>query len=248
MEFMMNTGYDTFAALYRKSGYNIELFERNVDAINYVARDFSPGTHAIEYRRFLDDLTADNPDAWRRLRESRAARRRAAGQPALSTFTADELNHIVQTTSDIREIRRLTETMNNASAGSLMERWVNHHIFKLPVGQKPPRLRVRVIDNPDLEIYRDRVSDFFLQADNSIWDVKIYRSGDLVDFDQLHDYSEILEAGSVFLPDGTELSVKTVNYIFADINAAQANRTWIQVQSGADVWYLDDLGDLKLLQ
>jgi len=247
MQFLIDAGYDTFSALYRHSGYNIVRFEENLDALTDIARRLPAGQAEVEYRRFLDRLRNNDPTALRELRDARNARRVAAGRPPIRSYSPAELDDIVRTTSDIREIRRLAAQMDNSTAGSLFERWVNHYVFHQPVGAPRSRLTVRRGDNLHLNLQRDRSSDFFLNDDGSLWDAKIYQSGGEVDVFQLDDYRRLEEAGSVITADGQRRNVTSINYLFSDRAAAEANRSLLHVQGGAEAWFIDDHGVLRHL-
>ena len=177
------------------------------------------------------------------------ARRAAAGRPLLRSFSAAELDEIVRTTPDIRQIRRLAAEMDNSSAGSLFERWVNRHVFGEQIGAPRTRLRVRSADNPHMEpLWQDRVSDVYYQPDGSVWDAKIYQSGSEIDAAQLDDYRKMEEASFVINADGQRQRVKSINYIFSDRAAAEANKATLHVQGGAEAWFIDDNGLLQHLQ
>jgi hypothetical protein len=247
MHFLIDAGYDTFTTVYRHSGYNIVRFEENLDALTYIARRFPSGHAAVEYRRFMDRLRNSDPAALRELRNARNARRAAAGLPSIRSYTAVELDDIVRTTSDIREIRRLASQMDNSTAGSLFERWVNHYVFHQPVGTSRARLSVRRSGNPHLELQRDRSSDFFIDNDGSLWDAKLYQSGGEIDVYQLDDYRKLEEADFVITTDGRQRNINSIRYIFSDRTAAETNVTLLRVQGGAEAWYIDDHGKLRYL-
>jgi len=158
-----------------------------------------------------------------------------------------QLDELVRTTSDIREIRRIASQMDNSTAGSLFERWVNHYVFHQPVGTSRARLSVSRANNPHVGLELNRSSDFFLEADGSIWDAKIYRSGGEIDVYQLDDYRRMAKRRKVIASDGREIKVKSINYIFGDRAAAEANLSLLHVQGGAEVWFIDDLGVLQHL-
>jgi hypothetical protein len=241
--FMLEAGYDTFAALYRHAGYDLARFEEYLDALADLAHGAAGGLTPADYRRFLDRLRDGDTAAYRELRNAVNARRTAAGLRPVRTFMAAELDEIVRTTPDIRRVRELAAEMDNSSAGSLFERWANHYVFHRPVGSPRPRLSVRQADNPRLELWSDRTSDFWLDEDGSLWDAKIYRSAAEVDYWQAYDYDVMLEAGWVTTTDGRRVQVRSVNYLFSDRAAAQNNRL-----VDADVWYIDDDGIPQVLR
>lgn len=154
------------------------------------------------------------------------------------------LNNYVRKTPDIKAVRRAAASMNNARAGSLFERWVNHYIFREPVGTRPIRLRVPQELNEMLDLERTRISDYYLSADGTIWDAKIYLSAGEVSYEQAADYAKMLEQGWVWVDVGKRETVTGVGYIFATREAAEANRTLAHVAGTAEVYYIDDLGEL----
>ena len=143
---------------------------------------------------------------------------------------------------------KLAAQMDNGSAGSLFERWVNKQVFGRQIGASRTRLRVRMADNPHLEpLWQDRVSDVYLQADGSVWDAKIYQSGSEIDVAQLDDYRKMEEAGFVINGDGQRQTIRSINYIFSDRAAAEANKATLHVQGGVEAWFVDDQGVLQHL-
>jgi hypothetical protein len=158
-----------------------------------------------------------------------------------------QLDEIVRKTPDIRELRKLAAKLDNATAGSLFERWVNRYVFRNRSGLRRTRLTVRVKDNPNLGLGRDRSSDVYIEADGSVWDAKIYRSRKEIDVYQLDDYRKMEEAGFVLTPQGKRQRVQEINYVFSDQAAAEVNRSLVQVQGGAEVWFINDEGMLMHL-
>jgi hypothetical protein len=248
IRFMLDTGYDTFSALYRHAGYDFARFEEYLQAIEDLAQRMPAAKRAVEYRRLLDRLAAGEPTAVAELRTAANTRRAAAGTPLIRSFTAVELDEIVRTTPDIRDIRRLSEQMDNSTAGSLFERWVHSHVFGRRPGTQRIRLRVRSAENPHMDqLWQDRVSDVYLESDGTVWDAKIYRTSGEIDAFQLDDYRKMEEAGFVIDGAGVRRNVSSINYIFSDRAAAEANRSLIHVQAGGEAWFVDDRGILKHL-
>lgn len=249
MRFITETNYETFSALYRHSNYDFARFEENLQALEDLAQKIPVDQRAVEYQRLLDRLASGDATAAEELRRAVNARRAAAGRPLLRSFSAAELDEIVRTTPDIRQIRRLAAEMDNSSAGSLFERWVHKYVFDKQIGAPRTRLRVRNADNPHLAepLWQDRVSDVYYQPDGSVWDAKIYQSGSEIDVAQLDDYRKMEEAGFVINADGQRQRVSSINYIFSDRAAAEANKTTLHVQGGAEAWFIDDKGILRHL-
>ena len=248
MRFMADTSYETFSALYRHGNYDFGRFEENLQALEDLAQKIPVDQRAVEYQRLLDRLNNGDRAAAEELRNAVNARRTAAGQPLIRSYSAAELDEIVRTTSDIRQIRKLAAQMDNSSAGSLFERWVNKHVFGQQSGAPRTRLRVRTADNPHLEpLWQDRVSDVYYQPDGSVWDAKIYQSGSEIDVAQLDDYRKMEEAGFVINGDGQRQKINSINYIFSDHAAAEANKATLHVQGGAEAWFIDDNGILQHL-
>ena len=157
------------------------------------------------------------------------------------------LNDYVRKTPNIKTVRRAAAKMNNARSGSLFERWVNHYVFHEPVGTAPKRLRVPLDLNEALDLDSTRISDFYIDADGTVWDSKIYLSAGEVSYDQVADYERMLEQGWVWTAVGERTPVTGLGYIFATREAALANRSLVHVAGGAEVYYIDDLGQLVLL-
>jgi hypothetical protein len=249
IRFLIDANYDTFSALYRSSRYDFARLEEGLDAIDDIVQRLPADRRALEYRRLLDRLVAEDPAAAEQLRNATNARRAARGAPLIRSYTAAELDEIVRTTPDIREIRRLAAEMDNSSAGSLFERWVHRYVFDQQVGARRTRLLVRNGDNPHLErLFHDRVSDIYYGPDGGVWDAKLYRSAGDIDIEQLTDYRRMLEGGYVITPGGQRLAVNEINYVFSDRAAAEANLSTLHVEGDAQAWYIDDAGVLKLLQ
>jgi hypothetical protein len=241
--FLIDAGYDTFSALYRHSGYDLARFEESLDALADIGRTTSGPLNPADYRRFLDRLRDGDTTAYRELRDAVNARRATAGLRPIRTFAAAELDEIVRTTPDIRRIRELAAQMDNSSSGSLFERWANHYVFHRPVGSPRPRVSVNWQDNPHLQLFGNRrTSDFYLGEDGSLWDTKIYQYGGDVGYWQVDDYLRMEEAGWVITTDGRRVEIRSINYLFSDRAAAEVNHA-----IGADIWYIDDIGNVQLL-
>jgi hypothetical protein len=248
MRFLIDANYDTFSALYRTSRYDFARLEENLGAIEDLMQRIPADQRAVAYQRFLDRLAREDPAALGELRNAVNTRRAAAGLPLVRSYSAAELDEIVRTTSDIREIRRLASQMDNSSAGSLFERWASRYVFDRDVGMRRTRLVVRAVDNPHLgPMWRDRISDVYYHPDGSVWDAKLYQSAGEIDVFQLDDYRKMEEAGFVITGDGQRLPVKSINYLFSDRAAAEANLSTIHVQGGAEAWFIDDSGVLQHL-
>jgi len=172
------------------------------------------------------------------------------GRPAPRSYSDAELDKIARTTPDIRRIRQLASGMNSGNAGSLFERWASQFAFFEKQGARS-RLFVKRGENVGLDLERSRSSDFFVHEDGSIWDAKIYQRGEKVDVYQLDDYRKMEEAGFIITTDGEGRQVKrqvnSINYLFADADAAKVNKSLIQVQGGGQVYFIDDRGLLQLL-
>jgi len=152
----------------------------------------------------------------RDLRDAVNNRRLAVGLKPMRTMTASELDEIVSKTPDIKQIRDIAAGLDNTSAGSLFERWSNRYVSHRPVGAERPRLFVAGKDNPSLEMWRDRTSDFYLEADGSVWDTKMYRPGTEVDVVQLDDYRKMEELGYIITSDGTRREVTAIRCLFSE--------------------------------
>lgn len=247
MNFLLDAGYETFSSIYRYARYDIARFEEYLDALSDIARNMPAQQFDIAYRRFLDRLRDEDAGAFQRLRDALNARRRASGQGTLRSYTQQEIDEIVEETSDIQEIRELAGQMDNNSSGMLFERWVHRYVFGRQLQVPQTRLAVRQADNAHIDLFRDRSSDFFLEDDGSLWDAKIYQSGSEIDVWQLEDYYQMEVADFVVTGNNQRVSVESVNYIFSNRAAAETNRSLLHVQAGAEAWYIDDAGMLHHL-
>ena len=249
MRFLANTGYETFSALYRHSNYDFVRFEEHLHALEDIAQKIPVDQRAVEYQRLIDKLTHGDTAAMEELRSAVNARRAAAGKPLLRSFSAAELDEIVDKTADIKKIRELARDMDPSTRGSLFERWSNRYVFK-----NKNKVRVRKADNAHLEDFEGglladlhREMDHYDAATGEIWDTKIYDKYTVPDREQLHDYRIMEEAGQIKAADGRMLPINDVNYLFSDIEAARAHASLIRVEGGGSVWYIDDHGLLQLL-
>ena len=249
MRFVSEANYETFSALYRHSNYDFARFEENLQALEDLVQKIPVDRRTVEYQRLLDRLRDGDLATLEELRQAVNARRAAAGSPLIRSFSAAELDAIVEKTPDIKKIRELAKEMDSSSRGSLFERWSNRYVFK-----RKNKVRVVKADNAHLEeieggLFTEfhREIDHYDEVTGEIWDTKVYGRDTVPDREQLHDYRIMEEAGEIQAADGRKLPINDVNYLFSDINAAQENASLIRVEGGGSVWYIDDTGDLRLL-
>ncbi|MEZ4861778.1 MAG: hypothetical protein R3C14_10735 [Caldilineaceae bacterium] len=244
MSFMADTGYETFSALYRHSRYDFARFEENLQALEDLAQKMPVDQRAVEYQRLLDRLNRGDDAAAQELRTAVNARRAAAGQPLIRSYSAAQLEEIVRTTADIRQIRKLAAQMDNGSAGNLFELWAEKYIFKQ---QSRKQIVVTMENNPHLErLEHGRRVDGYFHPDGSFWEAKLYQSGGDVDIGQMDDYRKMMEAGFVFDSSGQRVTITQVNYIFSDRAAAAANSSELH-DMGIFALFIDDGGMLQHL-
>ncbi len=74
MDALLNIGYDSFAAVYRRTGPSAERLDEYQDALPDLEQRLPPDTRATEFRRLLDGLERDDPQAWLTLEDARRAR------------------------------------------------------------------------------------------------------------------------------------------------------------------------------
>jgi hypothetical protein len=245
MRFLVDANYDTFSALYHSSRYDFARFEENLVALKDIADGFPADQRAIEYRRLLDRLLADDPAALKQLRNAINTRRAAAGVPLIRSYSTAELDEIVRTTPDIREIERLGSQMDSGSAGRLFECWANRHVFGQQVNARHIQQIVRNADNPHLERLENyRRLDVYYQPDGTLWETKLYQSGTKIDEYQLDEYRKMEEAGHVITANGERLQVNGIKYLFSNRAAAEENLSTLHVK-GAAASYIDDHGILQ---
>ncbi|MCB0176440.1 MAG: hypothetical protein KDJ97_38435, partial [Anaerolineae bacterium] len=146
MRFMADAGYETFSALYRHSNYDFVRFEENLQALEDLAQKMPVDQRAVDYQRLLDRLARGDAAAAEELRTAVNARRAAAGRPLIHSFSAADLDAIVEKTPDIKKIRELAKEMDPGTRGSLFERWGNRYVFK-----QKNKVRVVKADNAHLE-------------------------------------------------------------------------------------------------
>jgi hypothetical protein len=140
--------------------------------------------------------------------------------------------------------------INPPQKGSNFENWTRKDLFE---GQAQ-RITIHPEDNPHLDRLGDgvgiskerRFADAYWKEDGSIWEMKSGYPKGGIDQDQLYEYSLMEQAGYVNVrQDGknVKLPVTSINYLFDTKEGALAN------QSGeAAFWYLDEKGNVKLLE
>lgn len=150
--------------------------------------------------------------------------------------------------SHIRSLDKRIAEVGSASKGAAFEAWAIENIFD---GKQririSPELNKHLIkyDEADMGLQKERVSDNLVDADGSLWDCKIYSEKSAIDRDQLRDYSLMERAGYVFDANGNRVEVKSVNYLFSNKGAAEAN-AW-RLSGEATAWYVDENSNIQLL-
>jgi hypothetical protein len=141
---------------------------------------------------------------------------------------------------------------NPSQKGSDFETWAENEVFH----GEARRLVVHPEDNLHLNGFGDgvgitkdrRISDAYVDADGSIWELKSgYEKGG-IDQDQLYEYSLMEQAGHVYIRDGgsiEKIPVKSINYLFETKTGAEANAS--HLKGIATPWYKDENGKVQLL-
>lgn len=136
-----------------------------------------------------------------------------------------------------------------AQRGALFEAWANDQVFggkrRLAV---PPELNQHLCDADDegLGLLQERFSDAYVDQDGSLWDAKAYGENSAIPEDQLRDYSLMERVGFVYDSEGQKVEITSVNYLFSDRAAAEANAP--RLRGLATAWYIDDRGAVHLLE
>lgn len=119
------------------------------------------------------------------------------------------------------------------------------------------RLVIRPEDNEHLDKLGDgvgitkahRISDAYVDADGSLWELKAGYGTGGIDQDQLYEYSLMEEAGYVKIRDGDKLvntPITSINYLFDTKAGAMANAH--HLRGRATPWYRDEEGNVQLLE
>ncbi|MCP4259944.1 MAG: hypothetical protein GY774_20885 [Planctomycetes bacterium] len=74
MNTLANMGYNSFAAIYRRTGRNVGTLDQYLDALVDLERRFPLDTRATEYRQLIDRLERGETRAWIGLEDARRAR------------------------------------------------------------------------------------------------------------------------------------------------------------------------------
>jgi len=170
-------------------------------------------------------------------------------------FENDESRISPKPEDDIAALDGRLAQAEPAEKGAAFEQWSEQHIF----GDKK-RIRIAPEHNQHLEnvdyeknaegkglgLLKGRVSDNYVDADGSLWDCKMYAETSDIDEDQLRDYSLMERAGYVYDTQGNRIEVTSVNYLFSNRAAADAN-AW-RLHGLADAWYVDKNGSVQLLK
>lgn len=133
---------------------------------------------------------------------------------------------------------------NPSVRGREFENWANNWVF----GDKH-RITIHPESNPHLDKIADeglgpshsRVSDNYVSEHGDLWDAKAYSEGSRISRDQLRDYDLMVKAGHVYDSDGNQIRVRSINYLFSNRAAAEANASLLS-EYGAIGWYVDDTG------
>jgi len=154
-----------------------------------------------------------------------------------------------QREADLHALEKRIADARPATKGVEFEQWAEKHVFgdkqRISIAPEHNQHLARV-DDEDLGLLKRRVSDNYVSADGSLWDCKVYGEKSAIDEDQLRDYSLMEKAGYVFDTQGNRVEVNSVNYLFSDRKAAEAN-AW-RLRGYATAWYVDKTGAVKLLE
>jgi hypothetical protein len=154
-----------------------------------------------------------------------------------------------QREADLRAMEKRIAEAQPATKGAEFEKWAEKHVFgdkkRITIAPEHNQHLARV-DDEGIGLLKRRVSDHYVAEDGSLWDCKVYDEKSAIDRDQVRDYSLMERAGYVMDTQGNRIEVKSVNYLFSNRAAAEANdwRLWGE----AAAWYLDDTGAVKLLE
>jgi hypothetical protein len=74
MDALLNLGYDTFAAIYRRAGRRAETADQYLNALTDIERNLPVETRATEFRQLLDGLEQGDIRAWIQLEDARRTR------------------------------------------------------------------------------------------------------------------------------------------------------------------------------
>lgn len=74
MDALLNFGYDTFAAIYRRAGRRAETADQYLNALTDIERHLPVETRATEFRQLLDRLEQGDIRAWIQLEDARRTR------------------------------------------------------------------------------------------------------------------------------------------------------------------------------
>lgn len=142
---------------------------------------------------------------------------------------------------------------NPAQKGSDFEQWAATGVFS----GDARRLVIQPEDNEHLDKLGDavgitksrRISDAYVDADGSVWELKAGYGTGGINQDQLYEYSLMEEAGYVRIRDGDKLvdiPITSVNYLFDTKAGALANAH--SLRGRATPWYRDEEGNVQLLE
>lgn len=140
----------------------------------------------------------------------------------------------------------------SARKGKIFEDWAKENVFK----GKRRRIRVPLelndkhlcdIDPDEFGLSSSRISDNYVDEDGGLWDAKAYSESSRVNEDQLRDYQLMKEAGFVIDSNGNKIEVNSINYLFSNQSAAESN-SYLASYYGVNVWYVDDVGRVRLLE
>jgi hypothetical protein len=178
------------------------------------------------------------------------ARDASVTRGALRSYTSADLDTIVARNPSIAEVRTLGAEMVQGTSGSFFEKWARKK-FLDELGKQiaVPRLRVYQHQNGQINFWNKdwRSSDGFLTTEGEVWDMKFMLEAGQVDTDQLRFYKSMQKAGFVATPDGVVHDVKSINYLFQDRTAAEANAFVMDSAHDVRVWYVDDHGTITQL-
>jgi hypothetical protein len=170
--------------------------------------------------------------------------------PTLLSYSESQLDRIVAQHPPIGTVRTLGAGMVQGSAGSFFEKWCRRWVLEGPLGKKVvvERLTILQKDNGHINLNAERrSSDGFLSEQGEVWDMKFLQTSGQIDRDQLRVYKAMQREGLVVTPDEEHHNVKSINYLFQDKTAADANAFAADTVRDVRIWYINDDGWITLL-
>ena len=164
-----------------------------------------------------------------------------------------EKDETIQTSSSAINSEGVKSIQGGPEKGSQFEKRMNRDVFNK---EDSTRLVLYPEDNPHLDDAGDgvgitkskRITDGYIKDDGSIWELKSGYETNLIDHDQLYEYSLMEDAGYVNVRVGDQVEkfdVNSINYLFETKQGAENNAS--HLRGYATTWYVDDTGNIQSL-